>query len=310
MVFILDEIDDICRREVETAAVRLYWFQHFAVVGNHHQTIARRGNEDVALTVAQGALDGHLRIQCRKVEAGIGQTAGGIIVAKDARAAYHQESAVVGLEIVFRGAIGRGKVLVCLWFPVFYCKARDNVQVRAAPDVVLVVFEYPAEEIIDSMFPEQFLLRDEIIALANAEKSETSRSDKDVSVGTFRQRVDTRYFCNGERVSLEFVALVVEAGNSCVGTHPQAPLTVAQQAHHLVAHERRAVVGVGKIGGEMVAVELVQSVFRSNPDESKFVLRHAFYQRTRHLVACIQVTDVSMYQADSEIDQYGEGVDS
>ena len=102
VVFILDEIDDICRCEVETAAVRLYRFQHFAVVGNHHQTIARRGDEDVALTVAQGALDGNLGVHCRKVEAGIGQTAGSVIVAKDARAAYHQESAVVGLEIVFR----------------------------------------------------------------------------------------------------------------------------------------------------------------------------------------------------------------
>ena len=92
---------------------------------------------------------------------------------------------------------------------------------------MLVVFEYPAEEIIDSVFPEQFLLRDEIIALANAEKSETGRSDKDVAVGAFRQRVDTRYFCNGERVSLELVALVVKAGNSRVGAYPQATLTVA-----------------------------------------------------------------------------------
>ena len=95
-------------------------------------------------------------------------------------------------------------------------------------------------------------------------------------------------------IALKLILFIVEPGKTFTHTHPKAALTVAQQAYHFIDHKGCTVFGVGEITGEAVAVKLVQAIFGSHPQESIFVLRHTFNERTRHLLTSIEMSDIRM----------------
>ena len=71
---------------------------------------------------------------------------------------------------------------------------------------------------------------------------------------------------------LETVGCIVVAREAKAATHPQLPLLVAIETGYDITSQRRRVIGMRKIGGKAIAVELVQPVFCRYPDVAVFVL--------------------------------------
>ena len=100
----------------------------------------------------------------------------------------------------------------------------------------------------------------------------------------FRQRVDTRCQPVGEGVAMKVVMLVIVADQTSRTAYPQSPAFVDEQCGYLVVNKCCRVVATMEIGGEAVAVELVQSVLGANPHKTISVLADTGNQTARQPV--------------------------
>ena len=73
-------------------------------------------------------------------------------------------------------------------------------------------------------------------------------------------------------------------------------MAVDEEICDLVGDDGCGVFAICKIGGEVIAVELVQSILRAHPDEAVIVLRDAANHAARHLIGCIELACIGNRQ--------------
>ena len=252
-------------------------------MGNHHQSLSCRGNEDIPVSAQRSLPHRQFAVQCRQVESRVCHLPRGIVVSQNTIHADNQESSVAAPDIVSWCAARRFVVLHFHRLPVIHLEPCEGSEVVASPDAVLVVFEYPTEEIVGLLYAESLFQGDMVISLADAVQSVARCTNQDIPIAVLHQGTHPGLYAVGKSISHEITVLIVVAGQSFTAPHPQSAVLVAQQLHHFIVNNRRGIVLFIDISREPVAVKFVQSIFRSYPEVTIFVLTDTFNETAREL---------------------------
>ena len=168
VILILQDITHIRVGQVETPVLRIHRAQHLRIVGNHHQSLSCRGNEDIPVPAQRSLPHRQSAVQCRQVESRICHLPRGIVVSQNTIHTDNEESSVATSDIVSWCAARRFVVLHFHRLTVIHLEPREGSEVVASPDAVLVVFKYPTEEIVGLLYAESLFQGDMVISLADA----------------------------------------------------------------------------------------------------------------------------------------------
>ena len=119
------------------------------------------------------------------------------------------------------------------------------------------------------------------VAHVVAEGTIARRGNHDAAVLEAGDIGHARFHRAREAIVAEAVRRGVVVVQAVIRAHPEVAALVAQQRHHGVAHERRAIGIVVQKGREAVAVEAVQTVVGGYPDVTIVVLAHVAKQAAR-----------------------------
>jgi len=144
------------------------------------------------------------------------------------------------------------------------------------------VFEYFREKTFLSGY--RIFFYHMVGASSDTEETAAGCSKQDVAVSQLDNRRDTCLRFRWDGVSDETVGAVVVSAESHAGTYPQIPLPVCEQCGYVIATDRIPVLFSKKVVGEVVAVKLVQPIFRAHPDETIFVLAQTTCLAARQFV--------------------------
>ena len=234
--------------------------------------------------------NGHILLAEQPVVVNGLQLAALVVVVQDAVHAHHVEATAVEPKEAHHGAALRQVVVHVGGVQVVNAVARQRRLHAAAPQVLAVVDEDAAHEVVNILAGEALGLHHLVSAGADGVQAVARRAYEDVARGVLDHAHHARLRTLGEGVALEGVGGIVVAHQTLAATHPQTAAAVDEERRHLVAHQRRSVALVGEILHKLIAVEAVQTVVGAHPDEAVGILRDTVDGAVRHLVSAVQRT--------------------